>query len=267
LAKRHNNFILKEYFVLFCAVIISIVLMFSRESVFIEHLRVSSLNVFGFLKLDFLDYKTNSELKEENSFLKQRVISLVAENSKFKEAIFENERLKKLLEIEKDEEYTYRYAKVVGANPDNLRHTILINIGTDSGIKENDPVISINGLTGKVLKSGKNSSIVQLITYNKNRIPAITANERIPGIIRPIDSESADLREITKTRKIEVGEEIYTSKFSSIYPEGLKIGKVTFVSDSSVTIHKIIKIDFTQDFSKLEDVFVMTKAEESIDED
>lgn len=257
---KHQNpyFILKEYLYLLAAIIVSILLMFTNESSFLKYLRVSGLDTFSIIRLDILNFKKNSTLKEENTYLKERVISLIAQNNSFKEATVENERLRKLLDIKQEAGYRYLYGRVVGVKPDSRKDLILINIGSSSGVGVNDPVISINGLVGKVVDCGRNVSRVQLISHHKIKIPALTERNRIPGIIHPLNLETADLKEITKTRDVLVGEEIITSRYSTIYPEGIRIGTVSFVSDSSATIHKIVKIKFSEDLAKLEDVFVLT---------
>lgn len=257
---KHNNpyFITKEYLYLLLAIIISIILIFANESSFLKYLRITGLDTFSILRLDILNFKKNSTLKEENSYLKERVISLIAQNNNFKEAIVENENLRNLLKIKQNENYDYLYARVVGIKTDNKKDIILINIGSDSGIKENDPVISINGLVGKISTCGEKMSLVQLISHHKNKIPVFTENNRIPGIIHPLNTNEAELKEITKTSIVEQGEKIITSRYSTIYPEGIEVGKVSFVSDSSATIHKIVRIKFSEDLNKLEDVFVLS---------
>ena len=257
---KHNNsyFITKEYLFLLLAIIISIILIFANESSFLKYLRISGLNTFSILRLDILNLKTNSILREENNYLKERIISLIAQNNRFKEAIIENENLKNLLKIKQDKKFNYIYARVIGLKADNKKDMILINIGSDSGIKKNDPVISINGLVGKITTCGRKMSHVQLISHHKNKIPVFTEKNRIPGIIHPLNINEAELKEITKTSIVEQGENIITSRYSTIYPEGIEIGRVSFVSDSSATIHKIVKIKFSEDLSKLEDVFVLS---------
>jgi len=260
---KHQNtyFIVKEYLYLLAAVLISILLMFSNESSFLKYLRVSGLDTFSIIRLDIFNFKKNSTLKEENTYLKERVIALTARNNSFKEATVENERLRKLLDIKQEAGYSYLYGRVVGVKPDNRKDLILVNIGSNSGVKVDDPVLSINGLVGKVVDCGGELSRVQLISHHSNKIPALTARNRIPGIIHPLDLTTADLKEITKTRDVVEGEEVITSRYSTIYPEGIKIGTVSFVSDSSATIHKLVKITFAEDLAKLEDVFVLTAAD------
>ena len=259
--KKNQIFILREYILLFFLLIISISLIFSKNSSFTNQLRISGLNVFSVLKMDILNLKDKELLEKENIFLKKRVIDLISENNEYREAKLENNRYKKLLDIKRNEKYDYIYAKVIGYNPGRFKSNVLINTGYEYNkfLQINDPVVTINGLVGKLVSIGATVSRVELISKKRNKIPVKTEGENLPSIIEPLDIKNASLKEITKSQFISIGEKIYTSDFSMIYPEGIEVGKVSFVSDSSATIHKEINVLFSVDLNNINDLFVLVK--------
>ena len=205
--------------------------------------------------------KNKELLEKENNLLKKRVVDLISENNKYRESKLENERYRQLLDIKKNEDYYYVYAKVIGYNPDRAKNIILINIGYEENelLKINDPVITINGLVGKIVNIGATISRVELISKKKNKIPVKTGIENIPAILEPLDINNAVLKEITKSQTVSLDEKIYTSDFSMIYPGGIEVGKINYISDSSATIHKDINISFSVNLNNINDLFVLIK--------
>lgn len=237
--------------------------MFTKDSSFTNQLRVSGLNAFSILKMDVFNLKNKELLEKENILLKKRVIDLISENNSYRKARLENERYRQLLNIKKNDNFEYIYAKVIGYNPDRSKKIVLINIGyhDNSLLNINDPVITINGLVGKIVDIGAKISRVELISKSKSKIPVKTDLHNIPSILEPIDLDNAKLKEITKSQSVVLNEIIYTSDFSLIYPGGIEIGKISSISDSSATIHKEIGVKYSVDLKNLNDLFVLIKKE------
>jgi len=259
--KKNQIFIIREYLILFLFLVLSIVLIFSTNSSFINQLRISGLNAFSILKMDVYNLKNKELLEDENTLLKKRVIDLISKNNSYRKAKLENDRYRQLLNIKRDDNYEYIHAKVIGYNPDKSRSIILINIGYNDNnlLNINDPVVTINGLVGKVVSVGAYISRVELVSKKRNKIPVKTGNKNIPSILVSIDSDASILKEITKSQSVELNETIYTSDFSLIYPGGIEIGKISSISDSSATIHKEISVKFSVDLKNIDDLFVLIK--------
>ena len=235
--------------------------MFSRNSSFTNQLRISGLNAFSILKMDIFEFRNKELLEKENSLLKKRVIDLISENNSYREARLENKQYKQLLGIKRNDNYHYIYAKVIGYNPNRSKSIILIDIGYDDNnlLNVNDPILTIDGLVGKIVNIGAKISRVELISKKRNKIPVKTSIGNIPSILEPININSASLKEITKSQAVLLNEIIYTSDFSMIYPGGIEIARISSISDSSATIHKEIEVKFSVDLKNINDLFVLIK--------
>jgi len=103
-------------------------------------------NFFGaFTKYD--------DLRQENEELKYQIGQLSIAYNDLEETKLENIRLKQLLEFKNAtaDQYDLTAAKVIAENNNNLLHTIVLDKGSDDGIKNNMVVINHMGLIGRVV--------------------------------------------------------------------------------------------------------------------
>ena len=111
-----------------------------------------------------------------------------------------------------------------GLQPNLL--SIIIDRGTADGIKRNLPVLTPKGVVGKTIEISENNSIVQLISDANFRISTRILPSGATGILRFINAGTAEIREVQKNVKINIGDKVVTSGFSDIYPAGLPVGTV-----------------------------------------
>ena len=117
----------------------------------------------------------NKELKEKNSELEQQVREL--ENIKS-----ENETLKEYLDLtEKYAEYKTVPAYIINKDISNYSKTIVINVGTEDGIKENMTVIADQGLVGHVISVTSDTAKIRTIIDTSSSVSGLlsTTDERI----------------------------------------------------------------------------------------
>jgi len=164
-----------------------------------------------------------------------------------------------MLSIDLPDSFAFVYAKIAGRDPGSSNTSLLINAGTEKGVKPGDAVITEAGVVGIIESSGEKISKVSLLSGRNGKIAVRTEIYRGYGIMTPTDQRTAKIDEIAKNIPVNVGENIYTADFSEVYPPDLLIGKVVLSSDSSATINKIVMIEFAQNMDLIEDVFVIKR--------
>ena len=103
-------------------------------------------------------------LKAENEQLKQQNSELEKSLREFEVMKTENEQLKQQLNLaEKYTEYTTIPGTIISRDISNYSKTLLINIGSDNGIKENMTVIAEEGLVGYVVSTTPTTAKIQTI--------------------------------------------------------------------------------------------------------
>lgn len=198
------------------------------------------------------------EILEENQVLKNEQIKydiLLSYNEKILE---ENRRLQEILKIKEEKNLNLKVAKVNFRNPSNLYTRFYINLGKKDGVKKNMIVLSGETLIGKVGRVYENYSIVDMITSENFNVSALTESQ-ILGIIKGSDEEDGTLYFEANTfqNNIEIGEKIYTSGISEIYPKGLYIGKVSEIDEDNGELFRSIKVKNDIDVLNMMEVLIL----------
>ena len=198
------------------------------------------------------------EILEENQVLKNEQIKydiLLSYNEKILE---ENRRLQEILKIKEEKNLNLKVAKVNFRNPSNLYTRFYINLGKKDGVKKNMIVLSGETLIGKVGRVYENYSIVDMITSENFNVSALTESQML-GITKGSDEEDGTLYFEANTfqNNIEIGEKIYTSGISEIYPKGLYIGKVSEIDEDNGELFRSIKVKNDIDILNMMEVLIL----------
>lgn len=198
------------------------------------------------------------EILEENQVLKNEQIKydiLLSYNEKILE---ENKRLQEILKIKEEKNLNLKVTKVNFRNPSNLYTRFYINLGKKDGVKKNMIVLSGETLIGKVGRVYENYSIVDMITSENFNVSALTESQML-GIVKGSDEEDGTLYFEANTfqNNIEIGEKIYTSGISEIYPKGLYIGKVSEIDEDNGELFRSIKVKNDIDVLNMMEVLIL----------
>ncbi len=192
----------------------------------------------------------NRKLKEENNSLKSEIVTL-------QEANRENESLKKELGFIKDQNKDELIAaRVISKSVTPFLQSILIDQGSQDGIKEGQIVLSQGHLVGSVVTTYPDYSEVQLITSSKTMIPVLFQNSRSTGLLKS-NLEGLYIDSVPIDEKVQEGENVITSNLDKNIPADIVIGTVSKVKTYKSQIFQDIKVTSPLEFSKLEFVFVV----------
>lgn len=193
----------------------------------------------------------NEQLKEENARLRQ-------ETYHAREGLQELARLHTLVRFDDKWDYPIVTSRVVGHNPGRFLTTMVINRGTEHGVHENMPVFSMNGLVGKVSKATLNHSRVQLLVDPNLKLSVMDHKTRVVGFLESMDG--VRLTAMVPTHAgIRPGDTLITSGLGGIFPKGIPVGTVKDVRKSDLDVMRQMDVEPFQDFTTLEEVFVMEK--------
>lgn len=197
----------------------------------------------------------NKKLKEENSNLQQSLRELEIIKS-------ENETLKEYVNLkDKYTQYTTIPAYIINKDISNYNNVIIINVGTNDGIKVNMPVISEKGLVGHVISVTKETAKVQTIIDTSSSISCIVTSSRDNIVARGTLEDETSLKAtyIPTSATLMQGDTIETSGLGGIYPKGILVGMIQKVVNTKNITDRYALIDTAVDFTKIETVLVITK--------
>ena len=187
-------------------------------------------------------------------------------------AIQENAYLRRLLGYRDGPRFPRDFraeAAEVIARPDGaFTQAVVIAVGSDHGVRVNDPVVTPDGLVGLVTRVTPGTARVQLLTDQQLAVPAIDLRTQAPGIVRHARGtrETLVLDRVRKQEIVRVGDELVTagwrtSAFSSLYPKGIPIGAVTSVGQTDTDLYQQVQVTPYVDFGGLDAVIVLVPLE------
>lgn len=202
-----------------------------------------------------------TRLASENAKLREEVETLRSDLAIAMEAQRENESLREMMALGRDLRQQVTVAEVIARNPSNWFNTLTIGKGASSGIIKDMPVVTKDGVVGRIFTVTPHTAEVLLITDTRSavggrlfRTNAVVLAEGAgtPGYgrvnVRPLDQET-DIR---------AGDIIVTSGLSEIFPKGLRLGVVEEVYDVRHGLTRYGLLRPAVNFSSLEWVAVIT---------
>lgn len=212
------------------------------------------------------DFRTLSDVLAENEMLKKQVADLTNLNITTKLEQYELENLRELYNLDaKYPDYEKVAASVIAKNNGNWFDTFTINRGTNHGVEKGMNVIAGSGLVGIVTNAGPNFATVRSIIHDMSNVSSMVANTgdnfNVSGNLQSMNTDMtitfSALRD--EDNQVNVGDAVITSYVSDQYQQGILIGYISTIEDSSNNLTKSGTIMPVVDFAHLEDVFVITR--------
>jgi rod shape-determining protein MreC len=203
----------------------------------------------------------------ENERLRAQNVQLNNELLKAKEEARLGEQLRALVNWQAPDAYERVAARVVSRDSIQWFNSVVINQGTLSGISKDQPVVTPEGLVGRVIEASLWSARVLLLTDERHGAGAIIgqlADSRILGVVKGRNNFLCEMKFVAGKEQIEPGGVVITSGQDGIYPKGLVIGRVTRIEIGSPTVPAVIEIEPAAPLAKLETVSVLLVKKEQI---
>jgi rod shape-determining protein MreC len=147
---------------------------------------------------------------------------------------------------------------VIGTSGSETSRVLYLDKGTKDGIRADMPVITPDGVVGKVLTVYGETSQVLLINDPTSGLGATLVNSRLQGIVKGTATGELQLNYIMGDEPVQPGEALVTSGGDRIFPKGLPIGKVITVSMGR-NLFLNIGLKPAADLNRLEEVLVITQ--------
>jgi rod shape-determining protein MreC len=197
----------------------------------------------------------------ENEELKKRLADTETELREARMARDENERLKGLLELKEQSAYKLVTARVIARDPSEWFDSVMINRGSSSGIEKNMPVVTHEGIVGRVVGVSPVTAQVLLITDERSAAGAVVGQlgtSQALGSVRGYGKNGLlDMRYVPGLEAVKQGDIVTTTGQDAIYPPGLSVGEVVEFKQGSATSPHEIKVKPSARLNSLGEVAVL----------
>lgn len=187
----------------------------------------------------------NERLREEN----RRLLAWQAEATRL---AVQNEALRATLRVPRVETATeWTAAQIVGDSGSGFVQSRLIDAGRERGVEPGMAVLTEAGLIGRVVRAGRSTARIVLVTDFSSRVPVILERSRARAILHGDNGPLPTLQFLAPTARIALGERVLTSGDGGLLPAGLLVGEVAAVHDSVVQVRPVA------DWSRLDWVAIL----------
>jgi rod shape-determining protein MreC len=172
-----------------------------------------------------------SVAQAELDALREELANLRNQVQKDSARLVEADEAVKLLGLKERLPFEVQSARVIANNrADAPWGGIIIDIGEDHGLKDDQGVICAEGVVGRIWSVGSRQSIVLPLDAHNTSTPVMLAKSRSTGVLQGIGPGIAIIRYISSQEAVQVGEPVYTSGLAQIFPPGMLVGYVSQVS-------------------------------------
>jgi rod shape-determining protein MreC len=207
-------------------------------------------------------------LRQRNTELENINSNLQAEIFRLDEVERENNELRKFFRFAQERpglelRGAQIIGRVIGQESTNFLEFLLLDLGQTHGIEIGMPVVTDQGLVGRISQVDNSTSKVLLITDVNSAVNAMLQSSRLSGIVRGTSGGDLLMDFIPQGPQIAVGEVVLTSGLGQRFPKSIPIGQVTEVRQRDIDVVQQAVVRPQVDFSRLELVAVVTNFERS----
>lgn len=193
----------------------------------------------------------------ENQRLRLELMDSKVRLTMLEEAGRENFRLRSILGFEPPIGYSLLPAEVTLTTGIRLPTSAVINRGIIDGVSVGEPIISEEGLVGKIVSVSSTFSTVQLLTDPTSRVAVRVSESREMGIAKYIMLKGLIVDNIPTRGDVKPGDQILSSGLGGVYPAGLVVGTVIAVDRPENDPFCEVRLAPAADFNSLDELFVL----------
>lgn len=199
-----------------------------------------------------------ASLRERNAELEAEVAELQAQVIQLQQQVGETEILAALVDFSRaNPENTYLAAAVIGRDPSPFLHYVIINRGSNDGIRRGMPVVTNQGLVGRVDAVIADAARVQLITDPASNVNVRLQNAETEASLVGSATGDLSLELIPQDVSIEAGDLVLTSGLGGGYPPDLIVGQVISIRTRDSDLFQQATVQPVVDFNRLQIVLII----------
>jgi rod shape-determining protein MreC len=199
-----------------------------------------------------------ARLRQRNTELEAEVSRLQTEIVELQQQIAETRILSALLDFAQEHtDFRYVTADVIGRDTSPFVKYVIINRGSDDGLRRGMPVVTSQGLVGRIAAVTSGAARVQLITDPDSSVNVRIEPGAAQGMLRGDLTGELSLEMVPQSAGLKTGDLVLSSGLGGNYPNNILVGQVTNVVKKETDLFQEAGVQPIVDFSRLEIVLVI----------
>ncbi len=200
-----------------------------------------------------------ASLQQKNAALQAQVTQLQSQVIELQQQLSEAQVLYSLLDFARARpDNQYVAASVIGRDTNPFISYILIDQGSDAGLRHGMPVVTNQGLVGRIDAVTAGGARVQLITDVGSVVNIRVQSSQVEASMIGSVTGDLSLEMLPTNARLSVGDVVLTSGLGGSYPANIFVGQVSSVSQSAGELSETVIVQPIVDFSSLKAVLVIT---------
>jgi rod shape-determining protein MreC len=208
---------------------------------------------------DYFNAPTDiTRLRQRNAELEAGFARLQTEIIELQQQVSEVEILSELLDFARAQpENEYQAAAVIARDPSPFLKYVIINKGSDDGLRRGMPVVNAQGLVGRIAAVTANAARVQLIIESSSSVNVRIQPADSDAVLRGSLTGDLSLDLIPQAVTVEAGNLVLTSGLGGNFPPNILVGQINSVRQEATALFQTATIQPVVDFSRIEIVLVI----------
>jgi len=202
-------------------------------------------------------FREIGRLRVENARLRAQVESLNREVAQLREAATAVDRLERLLGLRGQVSYRSVAARVVGRDPARWFSTVVVDRGSRDGVRSNAPVVTPEGVVGRIIEVTPFASRVLLIADSRSAVGVIVQNSRDPAVVEGRSMERLHLKYLSRAARVASGDLLITSGLGGVFPRGLVVGRIVTVEREEGALLQEAEVEPAARLDRLEELLIL----------
>jgi rod shape-determining protein MreC len=201
------------------------------------------------------------ELLKKIESLQRENQQLQFQNSQAAFIARENDQLRAQIGWQRQQPWRLKAASVVLRDPANWWRTVQIDLGRRDGVTTNMPVLTSDGLVGRISSAGYARSQVVLLGDPGCRVSVRVVNPAhdmgVIGPGGPLDNSLVDLSYLSGTANLKPGQQVVTSGEGGIFPPGIAVGQIVDSRQAEFGLYTEARVKLSANLGAIEQVWVL----------
>jgi rod shape-determining protein MreC len=213
---------------------------------------------YGAIQSYILQPEDVTQLRQRNVELEAEIARLQVEIIELQQKVNETQVLSTLVDYARSRpENQYIAAAVIGRDPNPFYHYVIVNRGSDDGLRSGMPVVTQQGLVGQIDSVTSGAARVQLINDPASSVNVLLQQSSTDAIVVGSVTGELSLEVVPQDVTVQSGELVVTSGLGGNYPPNLVVGQVSTVRKQDYELFQTASVQPAVDFEQLEIVLVI----------